>query len=243
MIRASLRLALVGLAALASAATSVQVEQYDVEEVTPLPGETAVSLAAVPTVQTTSSVGLGALPSFRVFHEDGTEVAGAIQESSGNDPKILQFFPEGGLAPDTDYRLVFEDAAVEFRWYDPIDERHRDGYPGDPEYRIDFSFSTRSAPAVRVARYYPTEVLYRLSFSQDMDPASLTTETVIVRMGDDSLYTPTEVTYLGGVRHELVVQVAGSYLGPTEIVFTAGVAAADGSPLTQGAAAVEYGSR
>jgi hypothetical protein len=94
------------------------------------------------------------------------------------------------------------------------------------------TFATYSDPRVRSAGPAGgTLQRFRISFSQDMDPETLTANTL--RVFDDGAETPAVISWEGGARHELELALgytpkSGSHL---VVLLGEGIAAADGTPM------------
>lgn len=109
-------------------------------------------------------------------------------------------------------------------------------------------FSTLSDPRIRAARFDDSlpsparEHQLLVSFSQDMNPATLDEDRVVVwggRVDDPQTIAPIDgvvLTWLGGRLHELRVELPPDVVFP-EVEILAGVEAADGTPMAPATAA------
>jgi hypothetical protein len=233
-----LRLALIGLGALASVATSKLPEGVELETVLPRPDETGVPVgAAIELHFFVNDHPEEPSPRFAFLRQPD---ASRLEASATWDGQIMTLRPMTPFAPDTDYVLVVEDPGwlADARWQDPLTGA---SVEGRPFAEFELPFSTRLTPIVRMA-WRGVRVVANgqqttrtpeitLSFSRAMDPASLRPDNVSVFV--DETRVPISVAYTEGDLHSLTV--VAPTLDPqltATVVLGEGIRATDGTPLT-----------
>lgn len=232
MLAHAARIGGIAAAAFLSLATSSEVDE--VNSTRPLPLDTAVPVDVVPAVILSTSPDLDVDPAPRIVVErasDGTAVAGGFSVDGTQAGVELAFSPDAPLDPDTDYVFVVDGALAGYFYVDLVTgESLRLGENGAPN-RIEIPFSTASDPVVRFARASTDPRVIRVSFSQDMAPLTVSTNTVKV-IADDVERDTQLVIYRGGALHEAEVTLFDAAADTLELSFESGIEAADGTAMT-----------
>lgn len=178
MLRTISRAVLLATAAFLSLATSMVYDE--VASVTPLPGETGVSVDEIPTLRTTNQLDLSRANVTLIREADQAEVLGEVVHDTGDDGYWnLSFVPDAPLDADTDYRLMVAGALEGYFYLDPVTNQTTNFGAGLDD-RLEIPFSTASDPRVRHSARYAGHSHIYLSFSQDMDPQTLIGSTIEV---------------------------------------------------------------
>jgi hypothetical protein len=226
-----LRLLPLAGAALASVATTTTqpAVSYSVIAATPPPDETAVASRIAPSLQLRLDADQAPDPSVKLQLYDA---AGAPIPGSTVSPPVtggiqdLSFVPEAPL-PAGDYVLVLVGGAWggAAEYEDSSLYAIASRYPFRSVGRELVHFATVSRPAVRLAQRDASGASFTLSFTQEMDQATLDHVQVLDATGDA---LPVTRTWQGGRLHELVVT---SPPGGVTLSLEPGLAAADGTPV------------
>jgi hypothetical protein len=220
-----LRVLPLAAAAVASVATSRLPESISITGATPPSGETGVSADVQPEI--TLDMDGGAAPAAEVLTlrraGDGELVAGHAERTTpGGQAFVYRFVPDAPL-PDGDYLLVLEIDGREL-YTDEVEALDPEASWSGP---VGVRFSTVSSPKVRRASLYYGDGTGYVSFSQDMDVASLAAHMKILDATGDEL--PVTQTWLGDRLHTLQFT---SQQGAADILLEPGILAADGSEMT-----------
>ena len=229
MLRNLLRFSAVATGAFFCLATSIV---YDtVEEITPLPGETGVSVDEIPTVRTFTELDLAGAQVSVLREDDQVAVAGEVVQDADDDgyPRV-RFVPAAPLDADTDYRFIVENALDGYGYYDPITAEFLTFGTTNSPNRLEVPFSTRSEPQVRHTRRYDGHAHLYLSFTQDMDPDTLSADTITVAL-DGIEEPPLAFVYEGGPAHRLKITMRRVDFYAIDVIIRDGVLGSDGTQM------------
>jgi hypothetical protein len=219
-----LRLLPLAAAAFASVATSAMIPTYAIDLATPPPDETAVAPGTVLEVLgVLQEGGSGEAPTgLGLRTASGQEIAGTTERNELEGGITYRFIPAAPLAPDA-YVLYWVGSPGTY-WYfnDPDQASLVARYPNDGTIEPIVQFSTVSQPKVRYAYLDTRTGTIRMSFSEDMDPATLDHVQVLDATGD--VLTATR-SWRGGAMHELELQAP---VGAVSLSFEPGLLAKTG---------------
>lgn len=203
----------------------------EVVEVTPLPGESAVSVDQNPTLVLTAELELDRSTWSLTREADGSAVPGRVVQDRAEGRQVaVRFVPDAPLEPATDYRLVVEGGLDGYFFLDPISNRTVGFDAVGAASRFEVPFTTRSAPAVRHTRRYAGHAHLYLSFSQDMNPRTFSPDSVRVQL-DGVAAEPLTLDYEGGPAHLLKVTMRRVDFTDAAVSFV-GVEAMDGAAMS-----------
>jgi hypothetical protein len=200
-----LRLLPLAAAAFASVATSAMLPTLQLSSSTPPPDETAVPASTVLTVDgiLEDDDGKGSPTGLGLRTLSGQEIAGTYQRSQLEGGTHFTFTPAAPLAPDS-YVLYWVGSPGTYAYFtDPDQERLASAYSSDGSISPIVQFSTVSQPKVRYAYQDARTGTILMSFSEDMDVATLEHVKVLDATGD-VLAAP--AVWQGGAMHVLELQ-------------------------------------